>query len=223
LAGFNDWQNIILKPSVSALGATPQSVVGVKVSSEITPKEADTIRLFPVADVAAVKTGANIFVRWNQIPLDRVLAYRVYRATGTGARPELAGTVDATIHPSFTDAGVKQGAYQYFVTAVFAPHSFAVQKGTASFPLPVKNAEIPLNPVKPAGHFAALSHIQMGLPVREILNSDQVADIRETSSTKSARFENLGQYAPQNRGSFGDFPKTLYETDLSAAATVVVK
>jgi hypothetical protein len=221
LAGADDWQNVVLKPAGSTSGVTARSVVGLKVTSEITPKQADSIRLFPVAGVTAVKTGTNTFVSWNQVPLDRVLAYRVYRSSAAGARPELVGTIDDTTHPSFTDTSVKRGSYQYFVTAVFAPHSFAVQNGTENLPVPVKNAESLPGAIKNAGGFSARN--ATGVSIREIINSDQVAGIRDAAPTKSARYENLGQAAPQSRSSFGLFPKNLYETDFSSAATVVVK
>jgi hypothetical protein len=233
LVGADDWQDIILKPAGSTAGVTPRSVVGLKATGEITPRQADSIRLFPVAGVAAVKTGTNIFVSWNQVPLDRVLAYRVYRSSTARVGPELVGTIDDTAHPSFTDADVKGGSYQYFVTAVFAPHSFAIQRGDENFPVPVKSAEIPAATAKntglfsaeTTGHFSALKSMKPSIesPIREIDKSDQVAEIRKSSPGKSARFENLGQTAPQNRGSFGLFPKSLYETDLSSGATVVVK
>lgn len=225
LSGADDWQNIVLKPAGPTSGVRPRSVVGLKVTAEITPKQADSIRLFPVAGVRAVKTGTNIFVSWNQIPLDRVLAYRVYRSSTSGPRTEVVGTVDDTAHPSFTDTSIKGGSYQYFVTAVFAPHSFAVQNGTENLSVPVKSAEVPSGPVKNAGRFAAVSPAAatIGAPIREIAKSEQVAGIREAAPTKSARYENLGQTAPQSRSSSRLFPKNLYETDFSSAASVVVK
>jgi hypothetical protein len=224
LVGANDWQNVILKPTGSNAGITARSVVGLKVADEITPRQADSIRLFPVARVSAVKTGKNIFVSWNQVPLDRVLAYQVYRSSGVHARPDLVAKVDDTVHPSFTDSDVNAGTYQYFVTAVFAPHSFAVQTGAENLSVPVTNAEFPSAELTNKGYLSALRSLQgtVESPIREI-KPDQVGEIREAAPTKTARYENLGQTVPQNRVSFASFPKSLYETDFSSAASVVVK
>jgi hypothetical protein len=222
LPGYNDWQKIIIKPVGTSAGAAPANAVGLgKMEGDITPKQADMIRLFPVTDINAATNGANVVVSWDKIPLDRVLAYRVYRSSGGGA-PELIATIDDADHPSFTDLAPKGESLQYFVTAVFAPHSFAVAEGIEPMPVPVTNAEVVprLTTIKSGW---GISKLSTNTAIREFSNEARIAEIRAAAPAKFAALESFGAVTPQNQGRGGEIPKRLFETVFSAGAHVVVK
>jgi hypothetical protein len=194
LPGANDWANLVIKPGTGQAGVSPQSTNVGKPSDELTPAKADTIKLFPVPDVKAVKRGNSVSVTWQSIPLDRVLAYRVYRLR-PGAPRELVGTVENTDAPTFNDENVPKGAYIYVVSAVFAPHSLQAQQNIAVAPL------------------------KWAYQIKE---HTALTAIREASPVSSAEYETAGEVSTFSRESY-NFPKVLYETEPSAPARIMVK
>jgi len=70
----------------------------------------------------AKSSGRSVRLNWKSIPLERVLAYRVFRTLNASQAPVEVGS---TSSPTFTDENVEQGQYQYSVSAAFLPHSGA--------------------------------------------------------------------------------------------------
>jgi hypothetical protein len=197
LTGFNDWQAVVLKASTAA-GVTGAAgpAAGTRVD-ELTPAEADRLPLPPVTDVRAKRKGNGITVKWRGIPLDRVFAYRVYRASGNGGVVVPVGTIDNadnTQQLTFTDINVPAGSYGYAVTAVYAPHSYHAE------------GEGELGSQPPG--------------VRTITALPQLQEIRNGAPVSTGAFETLGVTGLQSRAAF-NFPKQLLETEMSQRVVVV--
>jgi hypothetical protein len=193
LAGAVDWQNLVLTPRSSG-GVGPRSVAGLRPSEEISPEQADGIPLFPVAGVQAEVRGRTVSLNWTRIPLDRVLAYRVYRIAGDRT-PEAVGTIDGASIVAFTDVGVP-GSADYSVSAIYVPHSYRTQQ--------------------------ASTEAVGALGARSITSAFELNQIRSKAATKTAEYETLGVTAPQGRSSYR-FPKQLLETELSRPVKAVIK
>jgi len=183
-----------LKPASNLQGVAPRSATGRGAVDELTPEAADRVPLFPVNDVHATVSDGSVVLRWQRVPLDRVLAYRVYRTDQAGEH--LLGTVDNTPAPEFVDKAPAKGAVKYFVTAVFAPHSLAAQRAPEAVP------ELVL--------------------FRPITSAVEIGAIRERAPTQTAEWERAGITAPPTRASAKP-TKVLLETDRSEAAAVIVK
>jgi hypothetical protein len=164
LEGATDWDRIVLKPSAQA-GVTA-STTGTP-SDELTPLAADEIPLFPVVGVRARRIGNGVLVEWDRVPLDRVVAYRVYRTSGAGTT-DMAAVVENVEQPSFGDVSNPPANSSYSVTAVFVPHQ-------AIPAAPVEPAPPSPPPLATAGAMGAGSWITSAAAVRSIV---QVAQSR---------------------------------------------
>lgn len=110
LKGAEDWSRVLFIPP------SPPSTVTTLVR-EMTDEIALQVLIPPVARVAARQAGSVARVTWSAIPLDVVLAYRVYRAAAGGPPAH----VGYTEQPAFDDRGVAPGApYAYTVSAIAA-------------------------------------------------------------------------------------------------------
>ena len=118
LKGATDWDRIVLKPSAQA-GVTANTAGTAP--DELTPAAADEIPLFPVVGVRARRIGNGVLVEWDRVPLDRVVAYRVYRTSRAGGT-DMAAVVENVEQPSFADVSDPPPNATYSVTAVFVPH-----------------------------------------------------------------------------------------------------
>jgi hypothetical protein len=216
LVGLDDWQNIVLKPKASTAGVAPESVVGVRPDDEITPSQADSIPLFPVSDVHAEVRGDGVSVAWSAIPLDRVVAYRIYRAA-EGQAPQIIGVADNSSNPAYADQTAPRGRFNYFVSAVFAPHSAAL----ASSPVPSGPATTPPPPPPPPPPAADNFRLVFPSSILVMNRTAEVASIRDAAPKSASRVETLG-ITPGTADVQRSFPTTLFETAPSRAAHVSV-
>jgi hypothetical protein len=201
LSGADDWSRIVLKPTGASAGAAP----GLAPDDEITPSQADELPLLPVSGVVARPIGNGVLVEWKQVPLDRVVAYRVYRAAA-GSAPEFLTVVENVDQPSFADIAPQPGALAYSVTAVFVPH--AVEPTAPGPP-----------PAPPVG--------RLGAPGREALGGwidrvDLIRSIVEAAPAATAELETLGGVVPQSRDE-KPFVRMLRETVPSLQTRVKVQ
>ena len=111
LRGAEDWSRISLAPALKAPGVPTTPVVENDLDT------AQRVAIAPVAGVNAVFASAGaVDVSWKGIPLDRVIAYRVWRGLRAGESFGVVGTTDAT---SFRDPdGGTNSAFLYRVTAL---------------------------------------------------------------------------------------------------------
>jgi hypothetical protein len=203
LTGATDWDHIVLTQATG--GMTPNNVLGAG-AEELTPAQADALPLFPVSDVHVRPIGNGILVEWEPVPLERVVAYHVYRGAA-GAADERVAIVENVQRPSFADVQVTSGSYRYSVTAVFVPH--------AAEPV-VPPSPAPAPPPPSSSGTATLG------PGTWISGIVSIRAVQEAAPTTTAAIETLGGVTPQDRAPEG-FTRVLRETDRSAAATVVIK
>lgn len=116
LTGFNDWQGILL--TFGAPGAGKPNLTPVKLQHELTLTKANAMTLLPVAHLEATRIVGGVKLAWGKIPLDRILAYRVFRAASPNGQ---SGLLASTETPDFVDKSVAEGSYSYTITAVYAP------------------------------------------------------------------------------------------------------
>lgn len=125
LTGRDEWSSLVFRlPNQTTSGI---SVAG-QTNQELTAKTADQIKTFPVGGVSAARKDDGIVVAWKAKPLGQALSYTVFRKSGTDLAPVVIGRTDKT---SFVDATSAKGTKSYFVSAVFAPHSFVAQQNTS--------------------------------------------------------------------------------------------
>jgi hypothetical protein len=197
LKGANDWENIVFTAS-STTGVTPGAAGGVPAEEELTPQIADAVPLFPVSDVHARRIGNGVLVEWAPVPLARVVAYRVYRAKGTGAPTEVA-TIENTDNPSYADVSAGAGNFSYTVSALFVPHAFQPQPPPEAAPS------------------------ALGRPgARWIQDHGAIAAVVKAAPNVSVEMENLGGVTPPQPATPTTF-KVLRETTPSTVARVQVQ
>lgn len=205
LNGWDDWRNIVLTPALQA-GVAPASIVGTQPTDELTPVQADAIPLFPVTDVHAYRRGNGVLVSWAQVPLDRVVAYRVYRG-GSQDRAIVVGTVPNLRNPTFTDSRPAPGV-SYFVTATFLPHSY-------------EEAQAPATPSAGTGSQGGGRAVPFVFPGRSLsgwIPMDEVIAIRNATPEAAPGSETLGIVAPDRAAARP--ARQLLETMKSEGATV---
>jgi len=127
LPGFNDWQAVRLAFPSTTSGVTPKTTLRLR--EELSLGIANTISLPPVAHIQAAALSGGVKIWWQQVPLDRVVAYRVFRKSSAGEQVELA-TVERNI---LVDTPPVKGAYSYFVTALYVPFGNAQAEKPAEF------------------------------------------------------------------------------------------
>jgi hypothetical protein len=202
LAGASDWANLVLKSSSGATGGVA-NVAGAS-RDELTPQKADEVPLFPVTDVHIRPIGNGVLVEWERVPLDRVVAYQVYRGP-VGAEPAPLAIVDS-VERSFTDTAPPRGAQAYSVAAIFVPH--AKEPAQPPPPPPPIRGEAGIFGRGPAiGGF--------------ITSSIDIAAVREAAPAGTAELETLGGVTPLKRTAA--FAQLLRQTQRSQATSVVVK
>ena len=119
LTGADDWSEVQL---VQPQGGGISSSLSANLR-EMDLGMARKISIPPVAAVNVNAVGSNAaVVRWTPIPLDRVLAYRVFRQAGQSAPVRVA----STDRDMFIDTGIDPGVeYRYSVSALVADRGAA--------------------------------------------------------------------------------------------------
>jgi hypothetical protein len=129
LKGFNDWEGVHLTFTSHATGgATPPNQRPLLLN-ELTPSIANGISLPPIAHVQAAPLSGGVKIWWKQVPLDRVVAYKVFRTSPQGQQAELAIT-DKNI---YVDTPSEKGAYSYYITGLYVPFGNAKETKPADF------------------------------------------------------------------------------------------
>lgn len=202
LDGVTDWDRIVLKPSPQT--GVAANTTGTRPSDELTPTAADEIPLFPVVGVRARRIGNGVLIEWDRVPLDRVVAYRVYRTSGPGTT-DMAAVVENVEQPSFADVSNPPANSTYSVTAVFVPHqAIPTVPAGAMPPLPP--------PAAAAGSIGPGSWIASAAAVRSIV---------EVAQSRTADLIELGGVTPPAPGAAA-LP-VFRETDRSQEARVQVR
>jgi hypothetical protein len=127
LPGRDDWGSLMfVTSSSSAAGVTPGSISNSV--SELSATEADKIKMFPINGISASKmNNGEVRLSWQGRPLGQVLSYTVLRQRSDSTKPIVVGRTSGT---TFIDATVPKGTIEYYVSAVYAPHSFQAQQGS---------------------------------------------------------------------------------------------
>lgn len=209
LTGASDWANLVLKPPAAGTAGVA-NVTGMAPQDELTPTKADEVPLFPVADVHARPIGNGVLVEWKRVPLDRVMAYQVYRGPA-GAEPMPLAIVDNVEHPNFADVNPPRGMHEYSVVAIFVPHAKEPE------PPPPAPPPLPTPPRKPGVASAGINPAFGAF----ITGERQIEAVRKAAPAGTAELETLGGVTPVNR--VPAFARVLRQTQRSQASGVVVK
>jgi hypothetical protein len=119
LSSQDDWPHIKFKDYPGA--ANPPGVTPL--SGELTFAMARGIVVPPVTGVRGEAQAEQVIVTWRPIPLDRVLAYRIYRQEGNSAEVRI-GSTDRNMFADRT--AVRGRPYRYFIRALFAGRGAAI-------------------------------------------------------------------------------------------------
>jgi hypothetical protein len=196
LNGSTDWAEIVLKPGANA-GQTPVNVTGI--GPELTPMDADRLPLLPVVGVRVRRIGNGVLVEWESIPLDRVVAYRVYRTAASGVT-QLVATVENVAQPSFADTAAITAGSTYSVTAAFLPHQAVpaapVDAGLAPPPASIAGRSLGNNlwitaasavdSIREAAPGATADVLSLGTTLSNVSNTG-LPPLRETNRSQEAR------------------------------------